>query len=139
MRNKKWKIVLALLIVVCLGVIFVVILKQKQPSAASIKLINPTYGTIQTSITTTATVTPENRLAIKPPVNGRVDKILVKEGDYVKVGQTLALMSSTERATVLDSARAHNKAIRQDRDGIAGSNCLARLYRLHDYLTIDGG
>jgi len=109
MRNKKWKIILALSIVVCLGVIFVIILKQRQPSAAEIRLISPVYGTIQTAITTTATVTPENRLAIKPPVNGRVDKILVKEGDYVKVGQTLALMSSTERATVLDAARAQNK------------------------------
>jgi macrolide-specific efflux system membrane fusion protein len=109
MRNKKWKIILASLIVVCLGVIFVIILKQRQPSAASIKLISPTYGTIQVTITTTATVTPENRLQIKPPVNGRVDKILVKEGDYVKAGQTLALMSSTERATVLDAARSQSK------------------------------
>jgi macrolide-specific efflux system membrane fusion protein len=109
MRNKRWKIVLALLIVVCLGVIFVIILKQRQPSAAAVKLISPVYGTIQTTISTTATVTPENRLQIKPPVNGRVDKILVKEGDYVKVGQTLALMSSTERATVLDAARAKGK------------------------------
>jgi macrolide-specific efflux system membrane fusion protein len=109
MRNKKWKIGLALLIIVGLAVIFVIILKQKQPATAGIKLISPAYGTIQTSIATTATVTPENRLAIKPPVNGRVDKILVKEGDYVKVGQTLALMSSTERATILDAARAQNK------------------------------
>jgi macrolide-specific efflux system membrane fusion protein len=109
MRNKKWKIILALLIVVCLGVIFVIILKQRQPSAAEIRLISPVYGTIQVTISTTATVTPENRLAIKPPVNGRVEKILVKEGDYVKAGQTLALMSSTERATVLDAARAQNK------------------------------
>jgi membrane fusion protein, macrolide-specific efflux system len=109
MRNKKWKLVIALLIAVSLGVIFLIIWKQRQPSAAAVKLISPVYGTIQTTITTTATVTPENRLAIKPPINGRVDKILVKEGDYVKVGQTLALMSSTERATVLDSARAQNK------------------------------
>lgn len=109
MRTKKWKLVIALLIAVGLGVIFVIILKEKQPATAGIRLISPTYGTIQTSITTTATVTPENRLAIKPPVNGRVDKILVKEGDYVKVGQTLALMSSTERATVLDAARAQSK------------------------------
>jgi macrolide-specific efflux system membrane fusion protein len=109
MRNKKWKVILALLIIVCLGVIFVIILKQRQPSAANIKLISPTYGTIQVTISTTATVTPENRLQIKPPVNGRVDKILVKEGDYVKVGQTLALMSSTERATVLDAAMAQSK------------------------------
>ncbi len=109
MRNKRWKIVLALVIAASLGVIFILILKAKQPPTAAIKLISPTYGTIQTTITTTATITPENRLAIKPPVNGRVDKILVKEGDYVKVGQTLALMSSTERATVLDAARAQNK------------------------------
>jgi membrane fusion protein, macrolide-specific efflux system len=109
MRNKKWKIVLILLIAISLGVIFVIVLKQKQSPAVGINLISPVYGTIQTSITTTATVTPENRLAIKPPVNGRVDKILVKEGDYVKVGQTLALMSSTERATVLDAARAQSK------------------------------
>jgi macrolide-specific efflux system membrane fusion protein len=109
MRNKRWKIVLALLIAASLGVIFILILKAKQPATAAIKLISPTYGTIQTTITTTATITPENRLAIKPPVNGRVDKILVKEGDYVKLGQTLALMSSTERATVLDAARSQSK------------------------------
>jgi macrolide-specific efflux system membrane fusion protein len=109
MRNKKSKIILALLIAASLGVIFILILKAKQPATAAIKLISPTYGTIQTTITTTATITPENRLAIKPPVNGRVDKILVKEGDYVKLGQTLALMSSTERATVLDAARSQSK------------------------------
>jgi macrolide-specific efflux system membrane fusion protein len=108
MRNRK-KIIIALLIVVALGLIFIIILKQKRPAAVTTKLISPTYGTIQTSISTTATITPENRLAIKPPVNGRVEKILVKEGDYVKVGQILALMSSTERATVLDAARAQNK------------------------------
>jgi macrolide-specific efflux system membrane fusion protein len=108
MQNKK-KIIIALLIAVALGVVIIIILKQKQPSAVTTKLINPTNGTIQISISTTATITPENRLAIKPPVNGRVDKILVKEGDYVKVGQTLALMSSTERATVLDAARAQGK------------------------------
>jgi macrolide-specific efflux system membrane fusion protein len=109
MRNKRWKLVLALFIIVCLGVLFAVILKQRQPAITNIKLINPVYGTIQVTISTTATVTPENRLQIKPPVNGRVEKILVKEGDYVKAGQILALMSSTERATVLDAARAQSK------------------------------
>jgi macrolide-specific efflux system membrane fusion protein len=109
MRNKKWKIVLALLILVFLVVIFIIIWKHRQPPATNVKVISPTYGTIQITISTTATVTPENRLEIKPPVNGRVEKILVQEGDYVKVGQTLALMSSTERATVLDAALAQSK------------------------------
>jgi len=109
MRNKKWKIVLALLIAASLGVIFVIILKQKQPSTAGIKVVNPTYGTIQISISTTGAVQPQNRLAIKPPISGRVEKVLVHEGDHVKIGQTLALMSSTERAALLDAARAQNK------------------------------
>ncbi|MFA5008919.1 MAG: HlyD family efflux transporter periplasmic adaptor subunit, partial [Candidatus Omnitrophota bacterium] len=52
-----------------------------------------------------ATVLPKNRLEIKPPVPGRVEGILVKEGDKVKIGQILAWMSSTERAALLDAAR----------------------------------
>jgi macrolide-specific efflux system membrane fusion protein len=38
-------------------------------------------------------------------VNGRIESVLVKEGQQVKVGQTLAWMSSTERAALLDAAR----------------------------------
>jgi macrolide-specific efflux system membrane fusion protein len=44
-------------------------------------------------------------LEIKPPVNGRIETILVQEGDKVKTGQVLAWMSSTERAALLDAAR----------------------------------
>jgi macrolide-specific efflux system membrane fusion protein len=50
-------------------------------------------------------VLPKNRLEIKSPVNGRIESILVQEGDKVKVGQILAWMSSTERAALLDAAR----------------------------------
>ena len=54
----------------------------------------------------TGTVQPENRLAIKAPINGRIESIRVQEGVRVKRGQILALMSSTERAALLDAARA---------------------------------
>jgi len=109
MRNKKWKAVLALLIAVGLGVIFIIVLKQKQSPTESVKLISPVYGAIQISISTTGTVQPQNRLEIKPPISGRVEKVLVQEGDQVRRGQTLTLMSSTERAALLDAARAQNK------------------------------
>ncbi|MEI7999071.1 MAG: efflux RND transporter periplasmic adaptor subunit [Candidatus Omnitrophota bacterium] len=82
------------------------ILKNKSAVAqAEQKIIHPRYGAIQTVITTTAMVLPKNRLEIKPPVNGRVEQVLVKEGDMVKAGQVLAWMSSTDRAAILDSAR----------------------------------
>jgi len=109
MRNKKWRIVLILLIAVGLGVIFVIVLKHKRSSTDGVKLISPAYGAIQTGISTTGTVQPQNRLEIKPPISGRIERVLVQEGDRVKVGQTVALMSSTERAALLDAARAQNK------------------------------
>jgi len=67
--------------------------------------ITATRGIVQPTILATGTVSPENRLEIKPPINGRIDEILIKEGDVVKKGQELVRMSSTERAAVLDAAR----------------------------------
>ncbi|MDD5495949.1 MAG: efflux RND transporter periplasmic adaptor subunit [Candidatus Omnitrophica bacterium] len=103
-KNKKWPIYFFIVVVI---VIAVFILKSRQKSSdETVQEIEPVIGAIQMSITSTATVQPQNRLEIKPPINGRIDKILVKEGERVKAGQTLALMSSTERAALLDAARA---------------------------------
>ena len=63
-------------------------------------------GTIKIAVTTTGTVLPQNRLAIMPPLAGRLESILVVEGQHVKKGQTLAYMSSSDRAALLDAARA---------------------------------
>ena len=79
---------------------------HKSP-AETLQAVSPAIGSIQTAITATATVQPQNRLEIKPPINGRIDEILVQEGEMVKEGQVLALMSSTERAALLDAARTH--------------------------------
>lgn len=63
-------------------------------------------GNLELTILSTGSVAPENRLEIKPPIAGRMEEVLVKEGERVKRGQTLAWMSSTERAAVTDAARA---------------------------------
>jgi macrolide-specific efflux system membrane fusion protein len=109
MWNKKWNIVLGILIVVSLSIVLVIILKQKGASIKDVREIHPTYGTIQTFISTTGTVQPQNRLEIKPPINGRIERVLVQEGDSVTIGQTLAWVSSTERAALLDAARAQDE------------------------------
>ena len=62
-------------------------------------------GSIRAIVSATGSVTPENRLEIKPPIAGRIEDVLVREGDLVKKGQTLAWMSSTERAALIDAAR----------------------------------
>ncbi len=104
-RNKKILFFLILLPALAAGV-FAFQKLTKKPSSETIQMIRPVMGDIQAMITSTATVQPQNRLEIKPPINGRIDKILVREGDIVKAGDILALMSSTERAALLDAARA---------------------------------
>lgn len=65
-----------------------------------------TRGDILAELPTTGVVIPRNRLEIKPPVAGRIEEVLVKEGVRVNKGDILAWMSSSERAALLDAARA---------------------------------
>jgi macrolide-specific efflux system membrane fusion protein len=104
MRNKTIKIILVLLAVATL-IFFIFRFQQKKEDQEQIRETTPVRGAIQSIISTTGTVLPKNRLEVKPPVNGRIESILVKEGEKVAVGQTLAWMSSTERAALLDAAR----------------------------------
>jgi len=105
MRNKKLS--LFLIIAVILGIVWVytAMTKHKESSGEEVKIIRPVIGSIRTTISGNGTVLPKNRLEIKPPVNGRIERILIQEGDKVKTGQILAWMSSTERAALLDAAR----------------------------------
>ncbi len=106
MFNKKWKVFLAIIIVIA-GAAALLIRRSGGSASKGEKTqeIVPTVGSIQNFVSTTGTVLPQNRLELKPPINGRVEKILVQEGDKVKIGQTLAWMSSTERAALLDAAK----------------------------------
>lgn len=105
MRNKKLKIIFILLIV-CAGAAFLYIkMKPAKSNGEIVQEIIPFKGSIENIISTTGTVLPKNRLEIMPPVSGRVESIQVREGEIVKAGQTLAWMSSTERAALLDAAR----------------------------------
>ncbi|PIQ90774.1 MAG: RND transporter [Candidatus Omnitrophica bacterium CG11_big_fil_rev_8_21_14_0_20_41_12] len=103
--TKKLKIGLIIVGVLIAGTFMVVKFKPKAGTDNIVKEITPVYGSIHTVISTTGTVLPKNRLEIKPPVGGRIESILVKEGQKVKTGEILAWMSSTERAALLDAAR----------------------------------
>jgi len=53
-----------------------------------------------------ALIQPEHRLNVTPPIAGRIDSIAVHNGDTVKQGQVLGWISSTNRAALMDAARA---------------------------------
>ncbi len=105
MLNKKIWFLIFLFLLAVIAVFAVVRLRAPKTPAEVVMEIRPARGTIETVISTTGTVLPKTRLEIKPPVNGRVEQVLVKEGEKVKPGQNLAWMSSTERAALLDAAR----------------------------------
>lgn len=104
MKNNVWRII---------GIIIVVFLiwggwnkfKQNVSSKGMEKIIHPRIGDIDIFVSTTGTVLPKNRLEVKPPVNGRIEQVLVQEGQKINAGDTIAVMSSTERAALLDAAR----------------------------------
>jgi macrolide-specific efflux system membrane fusion protein len=86
-------------------VVFIGVKAKTGQASAKQTAVRAFTGEIRETVSTTGTVKPQNRLEIKPPVAGRIEEILVKEGQAVKAGDVLALMSSTERAALLDAAR----------------------------------
>ena len=85
-------------------------------------------GPIEQSIDATGSVSPENRVEIKPPVGGRVEKLLVDEGDKVRNGQVVAWISSTDRNAILDAARAQGpEAVKKWEDAYKPTAVFASL------------
>ncbi|HPA73862.1 MAG TPA: efflux RND transporter periplasmic adaptor subunit, partial [Spirochaetota bacterium] len=70
------------------------------------RTVLPSTGTIKKYISTTGTVEPRNRLKIIPAIAGRVEKVLVTEGQEVRRGQLLAWLHGALRGDIaLDGAR----------------------------------
>lgn len=68
-----------------------------------------TQGPFETKVQSSATVSPENRVLVIPPVAGRIDKFLVDEGAVVQKGQVVAMMSSQDRVALMDSIQTIKK------------------------------
>ncbi len=105
--KMNWKIIIPILVVVMLSVggAFYY-LRERGQDEKTYQRIEVTRGDLEQTILATGVVEPRNRLEIKPPIAGRVEEVLVVEGQSVKRGDILAWMSSTERAALIDAARA---------------------------------
>ncbi|HTA75790.1 MAG TPA: efflux RND transporter periplasmic adaptor subunit [bacterium] len=90
--------------ILCMALVFTGCTKGKHQD--SYKPVTVKRDTIQLTVLATGNIQPNNQLAIFPSISGRIEKILIKEGDTVKKGQELMELSSTERATLLDEAEA---------------------------------
>ena len=106
---KKTIFALLLLALAGGGVWFYKTHKKKTDAAAEAQKFVPAkveLKTLRRTVESTGEIRPDNRLEVKSPISGRIEQLLVNEGDLVQKGQIVAWVSSTERATLLDTARA---------------------------------
>lgn len=80
--------------------------KFAKPAKAPGRVVAAMEDSIEDAVEATGSVAPLNRVEIKPPIQGRVERLLADEGDTAKAGRILAQMSSSDRAAILDAARA---------------------------------
>lgn len=80
--------------------------KNRKESAPRYSSVQAELRDLSEVVDTTGVVAPENRVEIQPPAPGRIEEILADEGEAIKAGEVLALMSSSDRVAILDAARA---------------------------------
>jgi macrolide-specific efflux system membrane fusion protein len=105
MSKKKISLII-LVLIIAVGAGFYFRSKKTVDKKGVSALVPVREGTIEETVDATGEVAPLNRVEIKPPISGRIEKLLVDEGADVKAGQVLAWMSSSDRAAILDAARA---------------------------------
>ncbi|MGZ3769305.1 MAG: efflux RND transporter periplasmic adaptor subunit [Bdellovibrio sp.] len=100
----KKLILIAIVLIVLIGAYFIWF--QKNSNETVYRPVAVKKGDLNLTILATGIVQPQNRLDIKAPVPGRMEQVLVDEGQNLRKGQIIAWMSSSERAALLDAARA---------------------------------
>jgi macrolide-specific efflux system membrane fusion protein len=101
----NWRYLIVAIIVVA-GCIAIYLGLQWRAAQPVYDYLQVDRGEMRVTLRESGVVQPEHRLSITPPIPGRVDTISVEDGAMVKQGQVLALMSSTDRAALIDAARA---------------------------------
>jgi macrolide-specific efflux system membrane fusion protein len=107
MGQARWKKAFFLVLALVLAIAGVFFLRRgTTPLAISYREALVVRSPLEITIQSTGVVQPENRLEIKPPIPGRIESVVGREGQWVRKGDILAWMSSTERAAMIDAARA---------------------------------
>ncbi|GAB1401164.1 efflux RND transporter periplasmic adaptor subunit [Elusimicrobiota bacterium] len=105
----KKKIIIALVILALCFTGYNYFFKKDKVEQVSYTQAEVIISDVKEIIDTTGEISALNRVEIKPSISGRVDSLLVNEGDIVKKGQVLAYLSSTDRVAILDAVRANEK------------------------------
>jgi multidrug efflux pump subunit AcrA (membrane-fusion protein) len=115
-RAKKAAIVLVILALVSLGALRVaqiISAKNEEPKRGRtsqvpmVDVASVNQGLVEEKLHRAGDIVPETQVTISSKVQGRVDKINVREGDRVKAGQVLVVMDSREAEASVAQAKAN--------------------------------
>lgn len=84
--------------------------KSSSSSPSSVQWQTLQASTLQDSTDFVSTLEAEQTVQLKPQIDGRIDRILVKPGDRVQQGDPIFLLNLDQTAPQVDSAQANVKA-----------------------------
>jgi len=114
--KKVITIIVLLLIVVLFGGSLFYLYQKNQESPEVFKTEEPTTETIVKKTMATGTLIPREEVEVKPNISGVVDKLFVKPGDNVKIGDMIAQLKVVPNITSLNSAK---NQVRQSKINLA--------------------
>lgn len=103
--KKVITIIVLLLIVVLFGGSLFYLYQKNQESPEVFKTEEPTRETIVKKTMATGTLIPREEVDVKPNISGVVDKLFVKPGDIVQIGDMIAQLKVVPNITNLNSAK----------------------------------
>lgn len=104
-RHTKVIIFIAVIAVIAATVFFLLKLRKRpEQGFAETTVITAERGNIEVKVLATGTIQPFTRVVVRSPQKGRLEKVLVDEGDRVWKGRILALVSGEDRISLLDAA-----------------------------------
>jgi len=108
MKNVvKWSVIAVLTLGCLWAAAFFV--KSNSKGAITYESFQPFYGDIEQKTVATGTVVPEDEVEIKPQIQGIIDELVKKEGDFVQVGDLIAVIKVVPNEQSLFAAQGRVK------------------------------
>lgn len=114
-RARRWRPVLAVLVVAGLGVGGWLWQRDRDAAPASLVTVPVPVGDVETSVLATGLLKPSSLVAVGAQVSGRVETLAVGIGDPVKTGDLIAQIDPVPRQNALRTARANLAEVEAER------------------------
>lgn len=101
---KKYIILLLVVLLVSAGLFYILKKNRNTRGNETYKIVEVIRGDLLSTVSATGVLEPRIQIKLASPKRGQVDEIFVEEGNKVKKGQRVAMISSEDRINLIDAA-----------------------------------